>query len=423
MGNIYNSLKKRIILKTALIGMGITSVALPLTAGSVDVFAATGGKTADQAISWVRSKLGKGIDYDGMYGNQCVDLIKAYYSYLGQKASLGNGSGYTSNVLPSGWTRLKGAQPKKGDVLVYTSGYGGYGHVAIYESDNSHYHQNWNGHSYVERITYSYNSSSSINYWGVIRPDFVRSSSGSSSEKKTVPVTGITLDKKTVSLTAGESASLTADVSPSNATNKKYTWSSSNTKVATVASDGKVTALTAGTAIITAKTSDGAKTASATVTVKYPSNGLAYVNGAWRYFYKGKANTNYTGLAKAPNGKYYYVRKGMLDKTFSGLVYHKDSWRYVSKGEYNKSYAGLVYANGKWWYVKKGTINKSYAGLVYCNNTWWYVKNGTIDKTYTGLAKANNALWYVKKGKLDKTFSGKVKYNNKTYTVKNGKAV
>ena len=444
MNRSFSSIKKRFVLKAAVISMGVISTVLPLTSVTQDAFAATGGKNADQAISWVKSKLGKGIDFDGAYGNQCVDLIKAYYSYLGQKQSYGNGSGYTSNSMPSGWTRIKGAQPKRGDVLVYTGGYGGYGHVAIYESDYSHYHQNWNGHSYVERVTCKYNGSSSINYWGVIRPDFTGSSSGIAASN-TVAVTGISLNKKSASLTPGESITLTASVAPSNASNKKYTWSSSNTKVASVASDGKVTGISSGTATITAKTADGSKTASATITVKYPSSGLAYVNGAWRYCYQGKLNTSYSGLAKAPNGKLYYVKKGMLDKSFSGLTYYENAWYYVTNGEYNRSYtgltycsnewwyikngtidksfAGLVYCNGAWWYVKNGTIDKGFVGLVYCNNTWWYVKNGTIDRSYTGLASANNAMWYVKNGKLDKTYSGKITFNKKTYTVKDGKVI
>ena len=38
--------------------------------------------SADDAITWVQSQVGKAIDYDGVYGAQCVDLIKAYYNYL-----------------------------------------------------------------------------------------------------------------------------------------------------------------------------------------------------------------------------------------------------------------------------------------------------------------------------------------------------
>ena len=129
-------------------------------------------KTPDQAISWVQGELGQGLDMDGAYGCQCVDLILAYYDFLGVSRSSGNGADYSWNTLPSGWQRLQGAQPQKGDILVYSGNDSNpYGHVAIYESDRSHYHQNFNGHSYVEKVTYMYNGLSNP-YWGVIRPNW-----------------------------------------------------------------------------------------------------------------------------------------------------------------------------------------------------------------------------------------------------------
>ena len=82
----------------------------------------------------------------------------------------------------------------------------------------------------------------------------------------TVLPTGISLNKTSLSLMEGESETLTATVSPSNATDKTVTWSSSNTSVATVSSGGKVTAKAAGSATITAKTVNG-KTATCSVTV------------------------------------------------------------------------------------------------------------------------------------------------------------
>lgn len=79
-----------------------------------------------------------------------------------------------------------------------------------------------------------------------------------------VKVSEIKLDKTSVSLKAGETAQLTAVVTPDNAADKTVTWTSSDEKIATVA-DGKITAVAPGTATITATA--GGKSATCTVTV------------------------------------------------------------------------------------------------------------------------------------------------------------
>ncbi|MGO4730158.1 immunoglobulin-like domain-containing protein [Paenibacillus sp. 2KB_22] len=84
---------------------------------------------------------------------------------------------------------------------------------------------------------------------------------------KNVPVSGISLDKTTLSIVEGQSGQLTATVLPANATKKAVTWSSSNPAVATVSATGQVTAVAAGTAGITVTTVDGGFSSSATVTV------------------------------------------------------------------------------------------------------------------------------------------------------------
>jgi uncharacterized protein YjdB len=90
-----------------------------------------------------------------------------------------------------------------------------------------------------------------------------------------VPVTGVTLSPTSASLVVNNTQQLTATIAPSNATNKNVTWSSSSTTVATVSSTGLVTALSAGTAVITVTTQDGAKTATCNITVTLPAPGGA----------------------------------------------------------------------------------------------------------------------------------------------------
>ena len=131
-------------------------------------FASTNGKTADDAINWVRSLNGQTVG-----SGECVALIKDYYSYLGQTSPGGNGADYSWNQLPAGWTRIQNAQPLKGDILVYSGNAANkYGHVAIYESDYSTWHQNYAYQRKVVHVTNVRYNGFDNPYWGVIRPDF-----------------------------------------------------------------------------------------------------------------------------------------------------------------------------------------------------------------------------------------------------------
>lgn len=82
---------------------------------------------------------------------------------------------------------------------------------------------------------------------------------------ETVAVTEVKITSTVKEVTAGETITLTAEVSPENATSKTVTWTSDNNEVATV-KDGVVTGVKAGEATITA--SAGGKTATVKVTVK-----------------------------------------------------------------------------------------------------------------------------------------------------------
>ena len=131
-------------------------------------FASTNGKTADDAINWVKSLEGQPVG-----SGECVALIVAYYSYLGQTSPGGNGADYSWNQLPAGWTRIQNAQPQKGDILVYSGNAANkYGHVAIYESDYSTWHQNYAYQRKVVHVTNVRYNGFDNPYWGVIRPDF-----------------------------------------------------------------------------------------------------------------------------------------------------------------------------------------------------------------------------------------------------------
>ena len=82
-----------------------------------------------------------------------------------------------------------------------------------------------------------------------------------------VEVESVSLNKSEMTLTEGESETLAATVTPDNAENKSIIWSSNNEAVATVDANGTVTAKRAGTAVITATSTNG-KSAGCTVTVE-----------------------------------------------------------------------------------------------------------------------------------------------------------
>ena len=84
-------------------------------------------------------------------------------------------------------------------------------------------------------------------------------------------VTGVSLSPDTLTLDVGESETLTAAITPNNATNQNVTWSSDNQNVATVDANGEVTAVAQGSATITAAAADGSgKSATCAVTVTAP---------------------------------------------------------------------------------------------------------------------------------------------------------
>ena len=86
-------------------------------------------------------------------------------------------------------------------------------------------------------------------------------------EPTTVAVTGVSINKTSVTLLEGNTETVTATVSPEDASDKGVTWKSSDPSVATVDSSGKITAVAPGEAVITVTTKDGEKTATVKIVV------------------------------------------------------------------------------------------------------------------------------------------------------------
>ena len=86
-------------------------------------------------------------------------------------------------------------------------------------------------------------------------------------KSNTVNVTGVVLNKTSISIPIGEDETLVAKVLPENATNQNVTWSCKNPEIASVDANGKVTGIKAGMTIVTVTTEDGGKTADCRVNV------------------------------------------------------------------------------------------------------------------------------------------------------------
>lgn len=129
-----------------------------------------------------------------------------------------------------------------------------------------------------------------------------------------VSVTSVSLNKSTLDIKVGETATLTATINPTNATNKNVTWKSDSTQIATVDTAGKVTAIKEGTAKITVKTKDGNHTATCIVTVS-KNDGIVWTDPSnIKFTVTEDFYLKVTGLKE--DGKYYgFISNGKIAPT------------------------------------------------------------------------------------------------------------
>ena len=209
-----------------------------------------------------------------------------------------------------------------------------------------------------------------------------------------VAVSGISLDKTSVSLDVGKTAALKATLTPAGST-ASIIWASSDKNVATVSDAGVVTAVKAGTAIITATVaSNPSIAASCTVTVKAPSsngnsgtpatikNGTKVVNGKTVLYKNSKAVTG-TKIVTV-SGKTYAVVKGYV-KTGKGnrlvnigkKTYIVNKSGIVQKGAKNK----LVKVGKKSYIVnKQGVVQKNKKSIKVGKKVYKTNKKGVATK-------------------------------------------
>ena len=241
-------------------------------------------------------------------------------------------------------------------------------------------------------------------------------------KQKEIAITGISLNKSTTSITEGESETLTATITPLNATgDKTVKWSSSNEAVAAVDSNGKVTAKKAGTAVITATSSNG-KTAGCTVTVKQKDTytGLRDVNGTLTYFNNGQADKTYTGFVSYA-GNNYYVINGVVDTSYTNVTYDGKDWLYVENGKVRYDYTGIRPNENGWWRIENGKVNFNYTGVAENENGWWRIEGGKVNFDYNGIAENENGWWKIEGGKVNFDYTGVAENENGWWRIEGGK--
>ena len=140
-------------------------------------------------------------------------------------------------------------------------------------------------------------------------------------------VEGITLNTDSLNLSVGETSALSVSFTPSAVTDSALTWSSSNTDIATVDSNGNICAVKPGTAVITVTTSNG-KTATCNVTVSF--NSVSYVERDGRFLLYRLYNPN--------SGEHFWTADG---KEVSDLV--NAGWNFEGNGWWAPTTGAPVY--------------------------------------------------------------------------------
>ena len=216
---------------------------------------------------------------------------------------------------------------------------------------------------------------------------------------KNIAVTKLVLSKKSLKLVEGNTGKLSVKISPSNATNKKVKWASSNTKVVKVDSNGKVKAVGAGSAVVSA-TSKSNSNVKAKCTVKVEkTNKEKFIKALddMAKQVKKDGNWHYGGM----NGTFDYVRKhgrrmdcatyishalmevGVINSKSRFYKPKSNTIRYIGSSESGmKKHLQYINGNGKKasTLIKEGKLQKGDIVLwynmqhtnAYAGNNKWY---------------------------------------------------
>ncbi len=223
-----------------------------------------------------------------------------------------------------------------------------------------------------------------------------------------IHVTGVTLNKNTTAFYTGGAETLTAAVTPGNASNKAVFWTSSNTGVAAVSEEGVITGTGAGISTITVTTADGAFTASCAVTVTAAPGlwqGTKTVNGITVIISGGHITMNGTKTtANYALGSMYYTDNVTNISNYASCP----GWFTFSSGDVItltvKNKTGSCSASGE--YLANAACQlRTTANVVLCGTTWGN-PTGTFTYTFTADTAVTGLFCYLNTGAVvtDYTF-------------------
>ena len=133
-----------------------------------------------------------------------------------------------------------------------------------------------------------------------------------------------------------------------------------------------------------------------------------------------------SGLVKYDgDGKYYYFKDGIVDKSYTGFAKDGNDWIYFVKGVNDNTLSdvvkGTVYGEEAWWCVKEGKV--AFIDTVAKNKDGWFnIEKGKV-VFRTTIASNENGTFYCKGGRVDFSYSGEYSYEKKIYEIKGGKVV
>ena len=176
----------------------------------------------------------------------------------------------------------------------------------------------------------------------------------------TVPVTGVTLDKSTLSMQVGDSQKLTSTVRPSNATNQSVKWSVNNSNV--IVQNGTVTAKTVGTSIVTVTTNDGNHEAQCTVEVTA------------KQVQPSEPHTNIRGLNI--DGNCYFDTEILPDQNTNteAKLYIKSGTTYICGARDDKYKYGYTVTDN--FYAIRGSVSSAAKNTAFWEDTWTIKQTG-----------------------------------------------